>query len=78
MKNLCRYIIKTFSKKNNIKGFTLIEITIVIAIIGILVALAIPMWNNYRIRTFNASAVSDLRNSRMDIEAYYSENIRYP
>ena len=60
------------------KGFTLIELMIVIAIIGILAAIAIPQFASYRAKSYNAASVSDARNLRTDLEAYYAEWEQYP
>ena len=57
--------------KKNEKGFTLIELMIVIAIIGILAAIAIPQFSAYRKRSYNSSAQSDCRNIATAQEAYY-------
>ncbi len=59
------------------KGFTLIELMIVIAIIGILAAIAIPQFTAYRQRGFNAASQSDLRNAATAQEAFFTDNQKY-
>jgi type IV pilus assembly protein PilA len=65
-------------KKKGHRGFTLIELMIVIAIIGILAAIAIPQFAAYREKSFNTAATSDLRNIRTSLEAFYADNQGYP
>jgi len=65
-------------KKRGQKGFTLIELMIVIAIIGILAAIAIPQFTKYRVRAFNSAALSDTRNTKTDLEGFYAEWQHYP
>ena len=65
-------------RKGNKKGFTLIELLIVVAIIGILAAIAIPQFAAYRQKAFNSAAQSDLRNTKTNLEAFYADNYFYP
>ncbi|MBN1829109.1 MAG: prepilin-type N-terminal cleavage/methylation domain-containing protein [Deltaproteobacteria bacterium] len=61
-------------RKRNQKGFTLIELMIVIAIIGILAAIAIPQFTAYRTRAYNAAANADVKNAYTAAQAYFSDN----
>jgi len=63
--------------KRDEKGFTLIELMIVIAIIGILAAIAIPQFAAYRQRSYNAAAQSDAKNFAVALEAYYVDHNEY-
>ena len=63
--------------KLNQKGFTLIELMIVIAIIGILAAIAIPQFAAYRERAGNAATQADIRNIATAMEAYFADNDTY-
>lgn len=63
------------NKNNNGQqdGFTLIEI-----IIGILSAIAIPQFSAYRVRGYNAAALTDIINFKTKLETYYTEWNEYP
>jgi len=59
----------------NQKGFTLIELMIVIAIIGVLAAIAVPEFQLYRTRGFMATVRSDTKNLHTGVQAYIAENL---
>lgn len=68
---------KKKKKKVGKKGFTLIELLVVVAIVGILAAIAIPQFQRYRERAFDARAQSDLRNLMTAQEAHFVDNEAY-
>lgn len=59
-------------------GFTLIEVLLVIAIIGVLAVIGIPQFIAYRSRAVDAQMKSDLRNAAVAVESYFTKRSVYP
>lgn len=67
-------MLKKLNQKRNQKGFTLVELLIVIAIIGILAAIAIPQFSSYREKAYKAVTKSDVKNAYTAVQAFIADN----
>ena len=65
---------KIFARMHGEEGFTLVELLIVVAIIAILAAIAIPQFSKYRQRGYITEINSDAKNAYTASQAYLSDN----
>jgi type IV pilus assembly protein PilA len=70
-------IINRLRDRKGDEGFTLVELLVVVVIIGILVAIAIPVFLNQREGAWESAVESDLRNAAPIAETYFAENGTY-
>jgi len=64
--------------RDNADGFTLIELLVVMIIIGILAAIAIPVFLSQKSKGYDASVKSDLRTIANELESYNTDGNGYP
>ncbi len=61
------------ARRSASRGFTLIELMIVVAIVGILAAIALPAYRNYVVRSQITEGVAGLTTARADLERYFQD-----
>ena len=64
--------------KNNKKGFTIIELLIVIAIIGLLATISIVSLNGARLKGRDAARLGNIKQIQTALEMYYNDQGSYP
>ena len=65
-------------KRKNERGFTIVELLIVIVVIGILAAIVITTYSGIQAKARNAKRETDMQSLQTQVEAFYATNNYYP
>lgn len=68
----------SLGRRSNLHGFTLIELLIVMTIVGILAAIAVPSYHRSKIKAQETVLMEDLYQMRSAIDAFFADRSRYP
>ena len=71
-------MMRRIRKCSSSQGFTLLELIVVVGIIGVIAAIAIPQYGTYKSRAVDSQMQSALKNARTAMEAYYIDHNDYP
>ncbi len=64
--------------RKDVRGFTLIELTIVVAVVGILAAMAVPAYLDHAIRTQVAQGINLVSGAKISVTEYYQDRGAFP
>ncbi|HVW23140.1 MAG TPA: type II secretion system protein [Candidatus Saccharimonadales bacterium] len=68
----------SLKKRDSTRGFTLVELLIVIVVIGILALLVITTYSGIQAKARNAKRQTDIQSLQTQLEAFFSQNGYYP
>lgn len=71
------YLVAMKNMRKRVRGFTLIEVMVVVAIIGILASVAYPSYQDYVLRSRISEAAGAMEGLRTDMERFYQDNWTY-
>lgn len=70
-------MLRAFDARRNDSGFSLVELLVVVVIIGILAAIAIPIFNNQKSKAQRSTAVSDVRGASSELQGVLGDVVAF-